>query len=135
MADDRVKNSWSITNATLTCKFPSDNTLAFDLARVFPDFNKLTDAQKLVVGNGVHQKLGDSCARSKAEKLDEDGMVTQMNTTFEGIVDGTVWSKKGGKGGISLKKQIQDKAEANLNEADQKKLKDLMKKAGINIFG
>lgn len=130
--EEKKKASWKLDNAMLAVTMPTGETTQYNLGELFTNFEKLTGTQQNTVAYGVKQKLSDSTARGKDEKLDAKGSIEVMNETFAEILDGTAWTRKGG-GGFSLKKEIQTKTET-LNKKDQAELKRLLKEAGLNIF-
>jgi hypothetical protein len=103
MADnERTKAKWSLDKVLLKVSMPDGEAADFNLNDLFSGFEKLTGTQQNTIAYGVKQKLSDSTARSKDEKLDSKGAIEVMRTTYAGIVDGTAWTKKGG-GGFSKK--------------------------------
>lgn len=103
MADnERTKAKWSLDKVLLKVSMPDGEAADFNLNDLFSGFEKLTGTQQNTIAYGVKQKLSDSTARSKNEKLDSKGAIEVMRTTYAGIVDGTAWTKKGG-GGFSKK--------------------------------
>ena len=103
MADnERTKAKWSLDKVLLKVSMPDGKVADFNLNDLFSGFEKLTGTQQNTVAYGVKQKLSDSTARSKDEKLDSKGAIEVMRMTYAGIVDGTAWTKKGG-GGFSKK--------------------------------
>lgn len=133
--NERKKASWSFdAEGIQTCSLPSGREVRFDLTRLFSDFKELTDTQQETVAYGNKRKCSDRTARSTDMKLDEDGIVEVMLDTFESIVDGTAWTRKGGGGQKSVKKQIVEGANKALNGDELAKLKELLSKSGISIF-
>lgn len=103
MADnERTKAKWSLDKVLLKVSMPDGEAADFNLNDLFSGFEKLTGTQQNTIAYGVKQKLSDSTARGKDEKLDSKGAIEVMRTTYAGIVDGTAWTKKGG-GGFSKK--------------------------------
>jgi hypothetical protein len=129
---ERTKNRWTLDGTILTNTFPNGMTTSFDVLPLFPLFLEYSDTQKETICNGIHQKLGDSCARPKAEKLTVANCVVQMDKTYAEILDGTAWKRKGGKGVISMKKQIAD-GMSEMSQEDQNELKRLLAMAKVNI--
>ena len=126
MADnERTKAKWSLDKVLLKVEMPSGEKADFDLNELFSEFEKLGGTQQNTIAYGVKQKLSDSTARSKDEKLDEKGAIEVMRKTYAGIVDGTAWTKKGG-GGFSKKisrAQLNEKAkEAKMTAVQAQKL-------------
>lgn len=74
MAKRLVK--WIIVGAVLSlCKALEDPKatavieVSFDLTKIFPDFNKLTDVQQQIVIKGTKEKLSDTGASQVADSL------------------------------------------------------------------
>lgn len=107
---DRTKNQWKLDATNLVCTYPDGRIKSFNILEVVPDFVSYTEPHKAVICNGISQKLGDSCARKKTEKLTIDNAMVQMGITWERIVDGSAWTRKGGVGGVGLAKQLVEKA-------------------------
>jgi len=91
-------------------------TSTFDLTKVFSDFNKMTEVQKLVIVYGIKQKLADTTARPADEKLTAAERDAAMTKLYGQIVTGT-WAVKG-EGRVSKVK----KALETCTQADAKVL-------------
>lgn len=132
---ERKKASWELKDDGIqSCTFPSGSGINFNLNRLFPNFAELTDTQQETIAYGVKQKCSDATARPKEFKLDEEGVGQVMYDTFESIVDGSAWTRKGGGGQKSVKKQIVEGANKALSGDELAKLKELLSKSGISIF-
>lgn len=129
---ERTKVRWELDAALLTATWPDNSTAQFDLALLFENFVDLTNPQKLATANGVHQKLGDACARPKSEKLTPVNARIVMADTFKAICDGTAWTRKGGgSGGIGLAKQI-EQAAAKLTLEERQQMNEMFQKMGLS---
>lgn len=64
--------NWTYSEGTMTRTYADDTPdLVVKLTNLFPDFHDYDDAQKGCIVNGTKQKLDDSIARKKDEKLTE----------------------------------------------------------------
>ena len=106
--------SWDLNKATgeLTCTHldNGDKKQVFGLAEIFPDWADLTEVQANIIANGVAQKLGDSCARSVAEKLTPNERWAVLSNVWDRLLEGT-WTMKSGDRMTPQKrldKQIED---------------------------
>ena len=63
------------------------------LEELFPEFLKYTEAQQMTIEYGVKQKLSDSIARPKDQKLSKKEVIEQFDETWALIVSGE-WVKK-----------------------------------------
>ena len=79
-------------------------TSTFDLTELFSDFSKLTEVQKLTIVYGIKQKLADTTARGKDEKLTPAERDEAMTKLYGQIIAGT-WAVKG-EGRISKVKRV-----------------------------
>lgn len=81
--------------------------LEFSLIALFEDFLTLDEVQKSCIINGIKQKMDDSVARSKEEKLTLEEMKEIHEKLWERITIERKWNmeKEGGKraGSVSLK--------------------------------
>jgi hypothetical protein len=110
------------------------------LSKMFPDFLKLTASQQMVVEYGVKQKLSDSIARPKEEKLSKQGVIGQFQETWDMILGGDWVKKVTPKTPLekaiaekeSLQKDMAQAQEAMLAEGVQKKTVDSIVK---KLFG
>jgi hypothetical protein len=132
--EEKKKASWKLDGVSQTVTMPDGITRSFDLSELFPDFAKFNGTQQNTIAYGVKQKLSDSTARSKDEKLDSKGAVEVMATTYAGIIDNTAWTKKGG-GGFSKKiskASLDEKAkESKMSSAQAQKL---LESLGFTIY-
>jgi len=79
-------------------------TSTFDLTKLFSDFSELTEVQKLTIVYGIKQKLADTTARGKDEKLTPTERDQAMTKLYDQIIAGT-WAVKG-EGRISKVKKV-----------------------------
>ena len=88
--------TWTINGNILTVKHLDDNDRldTFDMVELFDNFNKLEEVQQLTIVNGVKQKLADSCARSKDEKLTPAERTEQMAKIWKRMVVDRKWTTK-----------------------------------------
>lgn len=93
----------------------------FDLSKLFPGFDKMTEAQQMTIEYGVKQKCSDSCARPKDQKLSRSEIIAQLEETRELILSGE-WVKK-----VAPKTPL-EKAIAS-KEATQKLMAEMIKAA------
>ena len=132
--EEKKKASWKLESALLKVTMPTGEAADFNLNDLFPGFEKLTGTQQNTIAYGVKQKLSDSTARSKDEKLDAKGAIEVMRTTFAGVIDNTAWTKKGG-GGFSKKiskASLDEKAkESKMSSAQAQKL---LESLGFTIY-
>lgn len=88
----RVKIKWSmetIENVPFSvCTFPTGETAKFDVSRIFPDFNKMTEIQKFTVNYGIKQFLTDKTAFPKNEKPGVEMLVKIMTERYDDLVNG-----------------------------------------------
>ena len=113
--DRAPQTSWSLEGQMLVMKLDGI-TEKFDLSMIFPQFNKLTFIQQMVVKNGVTQKLGDKTAKKKYERLTIDERVALMKATWEQLVKGE-WRTRG----VSSKAEL-DQAKKKAMELVEKGL-------------
>lgn len=110
-----------------------------DLTKLFPDFNDLNEVQQMVVEYGVKQKLSDSCARSKEQKLSRSELTAQLKETWDMIVNGE-WIKKVVpktplEKAIAEKESVQKQMESFLEEAEKVKVpKKQAEELAKNLF-
>ena len=102
-----VRISWELVNNNLVMKL-GDTTQKFDITVIFPEFEKYDEIQKMVIKNGIAQKLGDKIARKKGETLSPDEKVTAIKATWTQLVKGE-WNTKGISSKVELN-QAKEKA-------------------------
>jgi|GEM_PF-5616048 len=86
--------SWELVNNDLVMKL-GDTTQKFDITVIFPEFKKYDEIQKMVIKNGIAQKLGDSVARDKDHALTATEKVQVIKKTWYSIAVDKVWRTKG----------------------------------------
>ena len=86
--------SWELVNNDLVMKL-GDTTQKFDITVIFPEFKKYNEIQKMVIKNGIAQKLGDSVARDKDHALTATEKVQVIKKTWYSIAVDKVWRTKG----------------------------------------
>ena len=105
----RVKIKWTMTNESVmeklvidgaeteienknvpfsVCTFPTGETVKFNISRIFPDFNKMTETQKFTVNYGIKQFLTDKTAFPKNEKPGVEMLVKIMTERYDDLVNG-----------------------------------------------
>ena len=89
-----VRISWELVNNDLAMKL-GDTTQKFDITVIFPEFEKYDEIQKMVIKNGIAQKLGDSVARDKDHALTSTEKVQVIKKTWYSIAVDKVWRTKG----------------------------------------
>ena len=97
MAEKKEKSeriSWELVNNDLVMKL-GDTTQKFDITVIFPEFEKYDEIQKMVIKNGIAQKLGDSVARDKDHALTSTEKVQVIKKTWYSIAVDKVWRTKG----------------------------------------
>jgi len=97
MAEKKEKSeriSWKLVGNNLTMKL-GNVTQKFDITVIFPDFEKYNEIQKMVIKNGIAQKLGDSIARDKDHALTTDEKIQIIKKTWHSIAVDKVWRTKG----------------------------------------
>ena len=97
MAEKKEKSeriSWELVNNDLVMKL-GDTTQKFDITVIFPEFKKYDEIQKMVIKNGIAQKLGDSVARDKDHALTATEKVQVIKKTWYSIAVDKVWRTKG----------------------------------------
>ena len=97
MAEKKEKSeriSWELVNNDLVMKL-GDTTQKFDITVIFPEFEKYDEIQKMVIKNGIAQKLGDSVARDKDHALTAAEKVQVIKKTWYSIAVDKVWRTKG----------------------------------------
>jgi len=97
MAEKKEKSeriSWELVDSGLVMKL-GDITRNFNLAVIFPEFEKYNEIQKMVIKNGIAQKLGDSVARDKDHALTTDEKIQIIKKTWRSIAIDKVWRTKG----------------------------------------
>ena len=86
--------SWELVDSGLVMKL-GNVTRNFNLAVIFPEFEKYNEIQKMVIKNGIAQKLGDSVARDKDHALTTDEKIQVIKKTWHSIAVDKVWKTKG----------------------------------------
>ena len=87
--------SWDVAGTALVVTIlASKKKLTFDLAKIFPDYAKMTDVQRKIVAYGAKQKLADKCAKPSDEKLTPVEMEAELKALWNRLVDG-VWRIEG----------------------------------------
>jgi len=97
MAEKKEKSeriSWKLADSGLVMKL-GDITRNFNIAVIFPEFEKYNEIQKMVIKNGIAQKLGDSIARDKDHALTTDEKIQVIKKTWHSIAVDKVWKTKG----------------------------------------
>ena len=89
-----VRISWELVNNDLAMKL-GDTTQKFDITVIFPEFEKYDEIQKMVIKNGIAQKLGDSVARDKDHALTSTEKIQVIKKTWYSIAVDKVWRTKG----------------------------------------
>jgi len=97
MAEKKEKSeriSWKLADSGLVMKL-GDITRNFNIAVIFPEFEKYNEIQKMVIKNGIAQKLSDSIARDKDHALTTDEKIQVIKKTWHSIAVDKVWKTKG----------------------------------------
>lgn len=123
---EKSKAVWALDGSVYTVTFPNGKKMAFDMAELYPTFISFTETQQQTICYGAKQKLSDSCARPKAEKLTHDETVTQMDATWKAIKDGSAWTRKAGEKAPTVSKS---KVETELQAMYDNAINDDMKLA------
>jgi len=89
-----VRISWELVNNDLVMNL-GDTTQKFDITVIFPEFKKYDEIQKMVIKNGIAQKLGDSVARDKDHALTSTEKIQVVKKTWHSIAVDKVWRTKG----------------------------------------
>jgi hypothetical protein len=91
--DERKKVTWELSNVGMLTAHHLDRIdQSFNLTRLDKGgvpYMDMSAQQKDSFAYGVKQQLSDATARSKDEKLDDDGKRIVMDATFESMIDGT----------------------------------------------
>jgi len=96
--------SWDLADAKLVVTvLANKQKLTFDLAKIYPDFSKLTDVQQKLIAYGTKQKLADKVAKPSDEKLTPAEMQAELKALWDRLVDG-VWRIEGESRSTKLKK-------------------------------
>jgi len=103
---DRI--SWKLADSGLVMKL-GDITRNFNIAVIFPEFEKYNEIQKMVIKNGIAQKLGDKIARKKGETLSPDEKIAAIKATWKQLIKGE-WNTKGISSKVELN-QAKEKAQ------------------------
>ena len=120
----KVRLSWTLFDEKAIIRFNKEETMSFDLAKLFPDFMKLTEVQKTIVFYGVKQKLSDCIARPGDMSLTIREKKDEMEKVFNRLAEGK-WNSQG-EGKASVKKRATELAKtANKVELG------IMKKLGL----
>jgi hypothetical protein len=120
---------WTIDGSILSLEHvdsPVTLSQAFDATDIFPEFGKMTDVQQKVIVNGIKQKLADSVAVSKEEKMTPDERSASIAELWERLCAGE-WNKVG-----TERVSINKKAAAMKDELSDDQIA-LLKKLGIKI--
>jgi hypothetical protein len=86
---EKKKAGWKMDGTVLTVTFPDGTKDSFDVAMVKDD-----GIRSALLGYGLKQKLSDSTARNKDERLTTEERLAEMKETFNLLVAGT-WAEKG----------------------------------------
>ena len=96
--------SWDLADSKLTVTVLATKVkLTFDLAKIYPGFDKMTDVQKKLIAYGTKQKLADKVAKPTDEKLTPAEMQAELKALWDRLVDG-VWRIEGESRNTKLKK-------------------------------
>ena len=96
--------SWDVAGTALVVTImATKKKLSFDLAKIYPDYAKMTDVQRKLVAYGAKQKLADKCAKPTDEKLTPTEMEAELKALWNRLVDG-VWRIEGESRSTKLKK-------------------------------
>lgn len=96
--------SWDLVDAKLTVTIlATKQKLTFDLAKIYPDFTKMSDVQQKLIAYGTKQKLADKVAKPEVEKLTPTEMKLELDSLWKRLVDG-VWRIEGESRSSKLKK-------------------------------
>lgn len=96
--------SWELDKAKLTVTIlATKQKLTFDLTKIYPDFDKLSDVQQKLIAYGTKQKLADKVAKPTDEKLTPAEMKVELDALWKRLVDG-VWRIEGESRSTKLKK-------------------------------
>lgn len=87
---------WEVSGSILTAVAVDDATLRmkFNVVEVFPDYNELTDVRKLLVLNGLKQKLADAGAIDSAKEPTAMDKLNAANKIWKNLLAG-IWSERG----------------------------------------
>ena len=87
--------SWELADSKLTVTVLATKVkLTFDLAKIYPGFDKMTDVQKKLIAYGTKQKLADKVAKPSDEKLTPAEMKLELDALWKRLCDG-VWRIEG----------------------------------------
>ena len=96
MAEKKEKSeriSWELVGNNLTMHLGSV-TEKFDISVIFPGFSGFNYVQKMVIKNGIAQKLSDSIARTKDQALMSTEKIWVIKKAWNLIAAGE-WRTKG----------------------------------------
>ena len=87
--------SWDLDQAKLIVTILATKVkLTFDLVKIYPGFDKMTDVQQKLIAYGTKQKLADKVAKPSDEKLTPAEMKLELEGLWKRLVDG-VWRIEG----------------------------------------
>lgn len=106
-----MAKNWTIEAMDMTRTYKDEvPMLVINLELLFPEIEDMDEAQQGTISNGVKQKLDDSIARSKEEKLTEVEKREVQSALWDRLKDDRKWNmeKTGGVRGpsVSLKTLI-----------------------------
>ena len=120
MAQERIK--WTLLpQGMLSIGFGNEMLDTYDLKKIFPEFEKLTEVQIGVVIYGFKQNLSDKIAGMKDCTLEEK--VKTMADRYDDLIKG-IW-KTPAKEKTSVKKEAAKLVEEGVNDTEMALLKRL----------